>query len=93
MYRALLDKYPQNQVHFTVIMPEPIAEEKNYLSSLGLPVVDTKQVDFAQLGILGTPTLMVLDRSGQFRCGWSGFMSDSDQKHLATCLDKAIYSR
>ena len=54
------------------VFPQPVNDARNYLNSLGVSVADIRQVSFDALGVIGTPTLILVNKEGVVINAWRG---------------------
>ncbi|HSK74136.1 MAG TPA: rhodanese-like domain-containing protein [Pyrinomonadaceae bacterium] len=52
---------------------------QDYLKELGLQNLETRQANFAEIGIEGTPTLAIADENGVVQNVWKGMLSPKKQ--------------
>jgi thioredoxin-related protein len=72
-YQEIARDAAQNRsVRVVAVLPESIAESKQYLSDLNVPIDEIRQSNFDVLGVQGTPTLILVNRSGQVDQSWPG---------------------
>jgi len=64
------------------LLPQPIAESRDYLRSLGVTVDDVKQVQFSSIKINGTPTLLLVNANGLVTKSWIGKLAEDQQKDV-----------
>lgn len=83
-YRELIPAAAAKNVGVIMILPQPIGESEAYLTSLGLPHIPVYSTNLQSVGITGTPTLVMVDRSGEIMNVWSG--------QLPTELHQAVLS-
>ena len=87
-YRSLLAANGGNRFHAVAAFPQSPLNARHYLESEGVNVGDTRQVDFANLGVVGTPTL-ILD-GNQTGAGnqvsWTGKLSPRREKKFTRVL-------
>ena len=76
-------------VHIVAIFPDSEEQVSTEYSRRLVGIQKTSGVDFSQLHVLGTPTLILLDRDGVVQDRWIGELSPGDKKEVlkATRLD------
>ena len=62
----------QKEVGMVAAFPQPVDEARNYLSTLGVSIADVRQLPLDSLGVLGTPTLILVNRDGVVINAWRG---------------------
>jgi thioredoxin-related protein len=74
-YRDLLRSNVSGTFHPLFVLPQPVIQSQAFLHDLGLDVSNIRQVDFAELGVHGTPTLILADQHGRVLSTWEGYLS------------------
>ena len=67
--RELADR--QN-VRVVAVFPQEVGEGKKYLDGLNVPITQVAQATLDSLGVRGTPTLVIVDKSGTVKQSWVG---------------------
>lgn len=62
-------------VRVVAVFPHEASEGKKYLDELQVPVTEVTQAPLASFGVRGTPTLMIVDKSGKVRESWVGMLT------------------
>jgi hypothetical protein len=62
----------QKNVGVVALLPQPVDNARSYLTSLGVSIADVRQVSFDTLGVVGTPTLILVNREGVVIDAWRG---------------------
>ncbi len=57
---------------FVAILPGNVADSRNYLNRLGVPVDDIRQAQLGAVGVRGTPTLLMINDKGMITKSWVG---------------------
>jgi thioredoxin-related protein len=68
------------------VFPQDIEKSKEYLASAGIAVDDIKQARLIELGVKGTPTLVLVDKHGIATGGWVGTLSASQQAEISKAV-------
>jgi len=72
-YQQLAREADQKRsVRLIVVLPQDVAEAKEYLSSLNVPIPEVRQSSLEALGVKGTPTLILLNKNGEVMQSWAG---------------------
>ena len=72
-YQRLTRELAQRKdVRLVAVFPQETQEAKKYLDDLAVPITDVRQGSFAAIGVRGTPTLMIVDRTGTIKQTWTG---------------------
>lgn len=64
------------------VFSEEDARFQDYLKELGLPNLETRQADFAEIGVEGTPTLAIVGENGIVQNIWKGMLSPKKQSEV-----------
>ncbi len=67
--RELADK---KNVRVLAVFPQDTSEGKKYLDGLNVPIAEVAQATLDSLGVRGTPTLVIVDKSGTVQQSWVG---------------------
>ena len=62
----------QKNVRVVAVFPQEVGQGKKYLDDLNVPVTQVIQAQLDSLGVKGTPTLLIVDKSGTVRQSWVG---------------------
>jgi len=77
-------------VKLLAVLPQPVDEARKYLQSEGVQVDDVRQTTLASIGVSGTPTLLLVDKSGTVSDAWQGKLpADGEQEVLAALRSNA----
>ena len=76
-YQNLQQQKP-NDVRVVAVLPQPIEDSRNYLNTLGVSVSDVVQSSLGEVGVSGTPTLLLIDNQGSVTDSWVGKLSESE---------------
>jgi len=69
----------EGKLHTLAILPQNTREADAYMSDNRIPIAETRQANLMDLGIAGTPTLILVDNTGKVIQSWTGFLD-----HLGT---------
>ena len=62
------------------LLPEPAAQAESYLKREGMRIDELKQVTLGQVGVTGTPTMLLVDRHGIVIQVWVGKLKPGEQQ-------------
>jgi hypothetical protein len=62
----------RNDVRVISLFPQGEANGREYLSKLGVPISDVRQASFEDIGVAGTPALILVNSSGVAAGVWMG---------------------
>ena len=72
----------ENDIRIVAIFPNGPGEVKEYVERSKLQVQTIAGVDFEQLNLAGTPTLMVVTREGTLRDFWVGKLAENVEQEV-----------
>lgn len=75
-------------IRLLAVLPQPAAEARKYLESLGVAVDEVRQAQLNSIGVRGTPTLLLVDKSGVVTDAWVGRLEPSQQDQVLAALRK-----
>ena len=74
----------KGETRIVAVMPQGVIDGQKYLERLGISVDEIKQSALSNLGVRGTPTLLLVDESGTIKESWLGKLpSEQEPKVLA----------
>ena len=72
-YRRLTQETAgRKDVGLVAVLPQPVEDGRSYLSGLGVEVADVRQAPLDSLGVVGTPTLILVNKQGVVIDSWRG---------------------
>jgi thiol-disulfide isomerase/thioredoxin len=75
-------------VKIVAVLPQPIAEAEKYLSGAGLHVDQVRQTPLGDIGVRGTPTMLLVNSGGAVTKVWTGKLQDQEQEQVLGVLKK-----
>jgi uncharacterized protein (DUF2126 family) len=72
------------------VFPQDNSEGTKYLSNLGVKVDEVEQASFVDLGISGTPTLVLVDSAGKVINKWEGALPPTRESEVIGQLKEEI---
>lgn len=82
--RLIKQTSSRNDLKLVALLPQPVAEGKQYLNELGVNIDDVRQISPSQVNVGGTPTLILVNDSGVVVDVWSGKLpSEVESKVLS----------
>jgi hypothetical protein len=85
-YRVLSEQCRLNKVRLIAVAPDPVDESQKYLKEAGVAVDEVRQTELPRLGIMRTPTLVLVDDVGVVSKIWLGELSSVGQQDVITRL-------
>jgi hypothetical protein len=61
-----------NKVRVVAVFPQEVDAGKKYLDGLKVPIADIAQAELGSFGVRGTPTVVIVDKSGTVKQSWVG---------------------
>jgi len=84
-YRVLAAE-TQGRADLLAVLPESRAEGEEYLKAAGVRATQVASASPTELGVSGTPTLVLVDRSGKVQEAWFGFLDGARQAQVRSRL-------
>jgi hypothetical protein len=80
-YQSLIQERARfGNIQFMAVLPQTVEESKDYLNRLGVAVDDVRQSSLGQIGVLGTPTLLLVNGAGVVTEAWDGKLQPEQEK-------------
>lgn len=73
-------------VQLIVLVPQAVEDGQAYLKRLGVSIDDVRQVPFDDLGLQGTPTLVLVDSNGSVADAWVGALPPTKENDVISRL-------
>lgn len=86
-YRRLREK-PGMRLRIVAVLPQSMAAAEQYLNSEGVRVDQVEQVQLPEVGIRGTPTMLLVDGRGIVTNIWTGLLRPAEQEQVLSVLRK-----
>ncbi len=77
-----LRKSLEKDVKLIGVLPEPVAEADSYLKREGVRLDDLRQVTLSQIGVAGTPTMLLVNGRGIVVQAWVGKLNPDEQREF-----------
>ena len=88
-YRELLGASVSDHVRIIAVFPETPAEAGAYLRIHKLDKAEIRQSTLGDIGVNGTPAVLLVARDGRVRQGWIGALSATQEAQVFTSLHLA----
>lgn len=85
-FRRLTDETGR-QVKIVAVLPQSAGEAQTYLTGEGVHINDVKQAPLSSIGITGTPTLLLVDKSGIVTDVWVGKLQPEQEAQVLSALE------
>lgn len=76
-YKRLVEN--RKGTRLIAVFPQPVKEGQDYLKQLGVAVDEVRNSDFNDMGVQGTPTLLLVDSAGVLKNFWVGKLSSEQE--------------
>ncbi|MFL6209948.1 MAG: peroxiredoxin family protein [Pyrinomonadaceae bacterium] len=76
----------QKNIGLVALLPQPVDNARTYLTSLGVAVADVRQVPLDALGVVGTPTLILVNKEGVVIDAWRGQLPSNKEQEVLSQL-------
>ena len=70
------------------MLPQPVAEAEQYLKAEGLHVDQVRQATLDEIGVRGTPTVLLVNSAGVVTKVWAGKLQPEEQEQVLRLLKK-----
>ncbi len=70
--RLIRQVQKRDDIHVMAVLPQSTDQGIAYLKRLDVPITDVRQVQFATVPISGTPTILLVQSSGEVEKAWVG---------------------
>lgn len=84
-YQRLVNAVARNNdVRLMAVFPQDASEGRRYLDQLGLSIAEVKQAPLNSIGVIGTPSLILVNNTGIVTEAWMGQLpSDKESEVLS----------
>lgn len=83
-YKSLVQS--KGSTKLVAVLPQSVVEGQQYLGKLGVSVDEIRQASLSSIGVSGTPTIMLVDKSGSVVNSWVGLLRDAQQSEVLGLL-------
>jgi hypothetical protein len=75
------------------VLPQPVAEAQNYLSSEGVHVDQIVQAEMRSIGVPGTPTWLIVNSAGIVTDAWVGKLDPAGEDQVLRALSGRSFAQ
>lgn len=87
-YQRLAHELAGNsKVRLVAVLPQGVAESKQYLNRLNVPIEEVRQSELRALGVQSTPTLILVNGKGEVLEAWAGKLSPEQETEVLRRID------
>ena len=82
--RLAREKAGRGDVRLLAVLPQAVEESKKYLGEHGVAADDVRQTEPRDLGVQGTPTLVLVDKTGAVVDSWVGKLPPAKEDEVVS---------
>lgn len=87
-YQRLAHEMASNtSVRLVAVLPQEVAESKQYLSNLNVPIDEVRQAGLDALGVQATPTLILVNGKGEVIEAWAGKLPAEKEREVLSRIE------
>jgi len=86
-YRKLEEQVGRN-LKTVAVLPQPVGEAEQYLKGEGVHVDQVKQATMSEIGVQGTPTMLLVNSAGVITNVWVGQIQPEKEQEVLAALRK-----
>ncbi|MDQ3254940.1 MAG: redoxin family protein [Acidobacteriota bacterium] len=90
-YRQLVQK--KGNVRLIAVLPQAVDSGRKYLDTLGVAVDEIQQASFSSIGVVGTPTLILVDNAGVVTNEWVGALTTDKETEILNQLQTELSTK
>lgn len=90
-YQRLVGETHKRNISVVAVFPQSAEVGRSYLNNLKISVNAVKQVSLKSIGVLGTPTLLLVNRIGEVVSGWIGKLPSEKEAEVTRSLDIPVF--
>ena len=76
----------EKNIGVVAVLPQAVDQARNYLTTLGVSVANVRQVSLEELGVIGTPTLILVNQEGVVTKAWRGQLPSNKEDEVLNQL-------
>lgn len=76
----------RGNTRLVIVMPQPAEEGQRYLSESGISADEVREARLGAVGIVGTPTLILVDETGTILKSWVGKLPEDKEAEVLSQL-------
>jgi thioredoxin-related protein len=85
--RLVQETVGRKDIQLIAALPQDVNEGRQYLNDLGVHIDDVKQVNPSSFGVRGTPTLLLVDKTGLVTDVWAGKLQTDQEAAVISRLE------
>lgn len=82
--------------HVVAVLPQAESEARDYLKKIEVPINEVRQIPINEIGVRGTPTLLLVDKTGVVKDAWLGRLQPEKEAEVlreVACKDCSWLNR
>jgi hypothetical protein len=84
-----LSERSSGRLNVVAVLPQPQLEAQAYIQEAAIKATQVVSTSLDDIGVHGTPTVLLVDGTGKVRTAWAGLLDEkAQQKLLAAALDR-----
>lgn len=88
--RIVREASGRTDLRLVAVLPQDVNDAKGYLNDLDVRIEDVKQAYLRGIGVSGTPTLVLVDRTGTMKNLWVGKLTAQGESEVLDSLRSGI---
>jgi len=88
-----IDKERPKDLKLVAVLPQPVEQSRKYLDGQGVLVDEVRQAPPESIGVVGTPTLLLVDARGKVSDVWRGKLQPDDEEKVIATLRGNVSGR
>lgn len=85
-YKRIAETNAVSKAQLVAVSPQSIGDTKAYLELLGVPIERIAQIKLNTIGVSGTPSLLLVNKSGSVTKAWVGRLSGVQEEEVLSSL-------
>jgi thioredoxin-related protein len=81
-YKRLLQSIPNKDLKIMAVFPTSVEKSRLHLEEFGINNIEVKQSSLSSLKVVGTPTLILINKNGDVIDSWVGKLSIDDETEV-----------
>lgn len=85
-----VEKEKPKDLKLIAVLPQTVEEGQKYLEGEGVRVDDVKQAQLSTIGVIGTPTMLLVDGNGTVAQVWEGKLQPDQEGGVLAVLKQGL---
>lgn len=87
--RLIRESAGHENIHLVAVLPQATDESRKYLDDLGVAIENIKQAELDEVGVRGTPTLILVNNQGVVINSWVGKLNADNEADVLRRLQES----